>query len=166
VRARPSRARSPARTAAPSAARARRVRHAPYTPFAHTADAGALVDGRSLRDLFEHAALALLDLGGDRHTVRPRRRVRIAVAGSSLEDLLVRWLSEILFLQETRGWRFHAGRVDRIDRLRVTLAGVALGEPFDERRHGRGREVKAVTYHRLRIARRRGRWSVPIVFDV
>jgi protein archease len=162
VKAHPSRARAGAR----DTTRAKRIRHPPYRTFAHTADAGARVDGRTLRELFEHAALALLDLGGVRLAVRPRRRVGIAVTGSTLEDLLVRWLSEILFLQETRGWRFHAGRVDRLDRRRMRLSGAALGEPFDEARHRRGREVKAVTYHRLRIARRRGRWSVPIVFDI
>jgi SHS2 domain-containing protein len=116
--------------------------------------------------LFEHAALALLDVGGDRVSVRPRRRVAIAVSGSSLEDLLVRWLSEILFLQETRGWRFRAGRVESLDWRRLRLLGAGLGEPFDARRHSRGREVKAVTYHRLRLVRRGGRWSVRIVFDV
>jgi SHS2 domain-containing protein len=134
--------------------------------FAHTADVAARVGGRSLRQLFEHAALALLDLGGDRSSARPRRRVAIAVTGTSLEDLLVRWLSEILFLQETRGWCFHSGRVESLDRRRLRLKGAALGEPFDARRHRRGREVKAVTYHRLRLIHRGGRWSVPIVFDV
>jgi SHS2 domain-containing protein len=134
--------------------------------FAHTADVGARVSGRTLRQLFEHAALALLDLAGDRAAVRPRRRVAIAVEGASLEDLLVRWLSEILFLQETRGFRVHAGRVDRLDQRRLRLAGAALGEPFDAGRHRPWREVKAVTYHLLRLVRRAGRWSVPIIFDV
>ena len=141
-------------------------RRPPYTLFPHTADVGARVDARTLRQLFEHAALALLDLGGHRAAVRPRRRVAIAVHGTSLEDLLVRWLSEILFLQETRGWRFRAGRVESLDRRRLLLRGAALGEPFDARRHKRGREVKAVTHHRLRLVRRAGRWSVRIVFDV
>jgi len=144
----------------------RKARRPPYRVFAHTADVGARVSGRTVRQLFEHAALALLDLAGDRAAVRPRRRVAIAVEGTSLEDLLVRWLSEILFLQEIRGWRVHAGRVDRLDRRRLCLRGAALGEPFDARRHRRGREVKAVTHHRLRLVRRGGRWSVSIVFDV
>jgi SHS2 domain-containing protein len=144
----------------------RTKRRPPYTLFPHTADVGARVDGRTLRRLFENAALALLDLGGDRDAVRARRRVAIAVQGTSLEDLLVRWLSEILFLQEIRGWRFRTGRVENLDRRRLRLRGAGLGEMFDARRHGRGREVKAVTYHRLRVVRRAGRWSVRIVFDV
>ena len=145
---------------------ATKARRPPYRVFAHTADVGARVGGRTLRRLFEHAALALLDLGGDRAAVRARRRVAIAVQGSSLEDLLVRWLSEILFHQVIRGWRFRSGRVESLDRRRLRLRGAALGEPFESRRHKRGREVKAVTYHRLRLVRRGGRWSVRIVFDV
>ena len=88
------------------------------------------------------------------------------VRGVSLEDLLVRWLQEILFRQDTRGWRFGAARVTRLDRKRMRLRGVATGEPYDPARHGRGREIKAVTYHHLAIRRRAGRYVTRLVLDV
>jgi SHS2 domain-containing protein len=141
-------------------------RRPPYRLFPHTADIGAAVQGRTLRALFGNAAGALLDIGGDRSNVRKRRRTAIEVAGSGLDDLLVRWLSEILFLEESRGWRFRACEVTALDRRAATLRGVAIGEPFEPERHPRTREVKAVTYHQLRITRRRAAWHVRIVFDV
>jgi SHS2 domain-containing protein len=133
----------------------------------HTADIGLAVHGRTLSRLFENAGTALCELvAGERVQVRPRRRVRIAVRGSALDDLLVRWLQELLFLQQTRGWRFRACAVDRLDRRGVTLRGSATGEPFDPVVHPRGREIKAVTYHNLRLVRRAGAWSVRIILDV
>lgn len=137
-----------------------------YEFFGHTADVGAVVRGATLPRLFENASRALFDLIGDRRAVRPRRRVRIAVAGSGLEDLLVRWLSELLYRHETGRWLFSAFKVERVDRAGARARGVAFGEPYDPARHRIRREVKAVTYHQIRIVRGRSAWRVRIVFDI
>jgi SHS2 domain-containing protein len=137
-----------------------------YEFFEHTADAGAVVRGATLGRLFENAARALFDLICDRRTVRPRRRRRVAVAGSGPEDLLVRWLSELLYLHDTGGWLFSSFRIARLDRRRWTALGAAFGEPLDRRRHRLRREIKAITYHQMRLVRGRSAWRVRIVFDV
>ncbi len=137
-----------------------------YEFFEHTADIGAVVRGATLARLFENASRALFDLLCDPRTVRPRRRCLVRAEGSSLEDLLVRWLSELLYLHETGGWVFSSVRVERVDRARFRAHGRARGEPFDPAHHIRRREVKAVTYHQLRLVRGRGAWRVRIVFDV
>ena len=137
-----------------------------YEFFEHTADVGAIVRGATLPRLFENAARATFDLVVDRRTVRPRRRARVEVEGSSLEDLLVRWLSELLYRSGKLGWLFSTFRVERVDRLRLRARGVALGEPSDPARHVVRREIKAVTYHQIRLVRGRSAWRVRIVFDV
>ncbi|MBI4168720.1 MAG: archease [Acidobacteria bacterium] len=137
-----------------------------YEFFEHTADAGAVVRGATLPRLFENAARALFDLVCDRRTVRPRRRLRVAVEGSGPEDLLVRWLQELLYRHETEGWLFSSFRVERVDRARLRARGVAFGEPLDRTRHRTRREIKAITYHQMRIVRGRSAWRVRIVFDI
>ena len=137
-----------------------------YRFFDHTADVGVAVRAATLRGLFGSAAQALFDLMCDPKTVRPRRRRRITVSGSSAEDLLVRWLSEIVYLHETRHWVFSSCALQRVDRAACTAVGEVRGEPFDADRHRAGREVKAVTYHQIGLSRRRGLWRVRIVFDV
>jgi len=137
-----------------------------YEFFEHTADVGALVRGVTLRHLFENASKAMFDLICDRRTVRPHQRVRIAVQGATLEDLLVRWLSELLFRMETDGLLFSSFAVDRVDRALLRARGTARGEPIDRTRHRTRREVKAVTYHQIRLIRGRSAWRVRIVFDV
>jgi SHS2 domain-containing protein len=137
-----------------------------YEFFAHTADVGVAARGATLGRLFENASLALFELLCDRRAVRPRRRVRLAVRGSGLEDLLVRWLQELLYRHEILGWVFSSVRVERLDRRRLSARGIALGEPIDPARHVLRREIKAVTYHQIRLRRGRGAWRVRIVFDV
>ncbi len=137
-----------------------------YEYFEHTADVGALVRGVTLPRLFENASKAMFDLVCDRRAVRPRRAVRIAVSGSSLEDLLVRWLSELLFRLETDDMLFSTFSVDRVDRALLRARGTARGESIDRTRHALRREVKAVTYHQIRLVRGRSAWRVRIVFDV
>jgi len=137
-----------------------------YEFFEHTADVGAVVRGTTLPRLFENAASALFDLVCDRRTVRPRRSVRIAVRGSSLEDLLVRFLSEIAWQEESLGLLFTSCAVERVDRTLLRARGVVRGEAFDPARHRVLREIKAVTYHQLRLERGRSAWRVRIVFDV
>ncbi len=137
-----------------------------YEFFEHTADVGAVVRGATLPRLFENAARALFDLLCDRRTVRPRRTVRIVVQGSSLEDLLVRWLSELLYRLETEDLVFSSFAVERVDRLRLRARGRARGETIDRARHRLRREIKAVTYHQIRLVRGRSAWRVRLVFDV
>src|SRR6266850_4167068 len=137
-----------------------------YEFFEHTADAGAVVRGATLPRLFEHAACALFDLACDRRTVRPRRAVRIAVEGSSLEDLLVRWLSELLYRLETDDVLFTSFAVERVNRTLLRATGRARGETIDRTRHVLRHEVKAVTYHQIRLVRGRSAWRVRIVFDI
>ena len=137
-----------------------------YEFFEHTADVGAIVRGATLPRLFENASRAMFDLICDRRTVRPRRAVRIVVQGASLEDLLVRFLSELLFQGEARSLLFTSCELARVDRTLLRARGVARGEPIDRTRHRVIREIKAVTYHQIRLVRGRSAWRVRIVFDV
>jgi len=138
----------------------------PYRFLPHTADMAVAVEARSLPRLFEHSAAALFDLVTDRSVVVPRRTLRFSARGQSLDDLLVRFLSELLYLQEVKGWRFRCCTVEKVDKAGLTVRGEAEGEPFDPQRHVRRREVKAITYHRLGIRREAERWRVTFVVDV
>jgi len=137
-----------------------------YEYFEHTADVGAVVRGVTLPRLFENASKAMFDLICNRRAVRPRRTVRIAVRGSSLEDILVRWMSELLFRLETEDMLFTSFAVERVDRTLLRARGTARGETIDRARHALGREIKAVTYHQIRLVRGRSAGRVRIVFDI
>ena len=136
----------------------------PYEPFDHTADIGVAVHGDSLEQLFEHAALAFSDtlIGVDR--IQPTTERTIEVAAGDVEELMVNWLSELLYQFEAEKWVFAVFRVTELSSQR--LVAKVRGERYDEDRHALAADIKAVTYHQLKVAEVNGRWETKIIFDV
>ena len=73
-----------------------------YQPIDHTGDLGMLVFGADLHELFAHAAWGLFDLMTDAECVEPRIRRDLTVEAMDLEDLMVRWLGELLLSPDRR----------------------------------------------------------------
>jgi SHS2 domain-containing protein len=132
----------------------------------HTGDIAVVVEAPDAASLFEIAAQALFGvILDDPGAVEPRAAIPIRVEGAAdREDLLVRFLSELLFLHDARGWVFRDVRV--IALAAGTLEAEARGEPLDPARHAVARQVKAVTYHGLSIVDGPRGLSVRVVFDL
>jgi SHS2 domain-containing protein len=135
-----------------------------YQTIDHTGDIGIIVRAATLPALFEAAALALFDILVDPDTVRADNPQPVEVSGEGTEELMVRWLAELLFLFDARRVVFGRFEVEEIhpERLRAR----AWGEPFDEDRHVARTELKAVTYHGLLVSEDQDGWSARIIFDV
>jgi SHS2 domain-containing protein len=136
-----------------------------YRLIDHSGDIAMLVRAATLPALYDAAARALFDVILDVRTVEPRERVDVAVEDAAdAEDLLVRFLSELLFLHDSRGWVFRGAEIHEIgfDRLRAA----AIGEPFEPARHAILRQVKAVTYHHLLLSEDAEGWSARLVLDL
>lgn len=135
-----------------------------FETFEHTADLGLRVRAADLESLFAEAGQALFAaiLDNPSH-VRPVRRVSIHVGGGDREYLLFDWLNELLY-------RFEVGRLV-FARFEVRLSAEGLeaeawGEPLDPSRHRLAREVKAVTYHGLKLAAVPDGWLAEVVVDI
>jgi len=140
-----------------------------FEPVDHTADIGLRAWGPTLEDLFAQAAFGMTDLLVDSGRIRQREERRVAVPAGDLEEVLVGWLQEILYLHEVGRFVASEFRVARAgsDGVEATL----LGEPIDRERHAPRMDIKAATYHDLRIERTRGadgceRFETVIIFDV
>ena len=72
-----------------------------YQAIDHTGDLGMLVFGADLRELFVHAAWGLFDLMTDAERIEPRLNRDLTVEAIDLEDLMVRWLGELLYAYDT-----------------------------------------------------------------
>ncbi len=129
----------------------------------HTADIGALAYGRTLPEAFENAALAMFSVMADLSTVGEKEVRDIEVEGDSPEELLVAWLSELLYLSDTQQMVFRRFAIDQMDHH---LRGQAWGEPIDRDRHALGSGVKAVTRHLLAIDEKEGLHRIQVIFDI
>jgi SHS2 domain-containing protein len=120
--------------------------------------------GRTKEEAFEEAARALVALSTDLDQVSPRERVEVSLSAPDDEQLLVEWLDAIVFEMATRHWvfsRFEARIAEG------KLEGVLWGEPFDEKRHVSGTEVKGPTFTELHVGvRADGLWVAQLVVDV
>ena len=130
----------------------------------HTSDMGIAARGETLEELFAEAGRGVLAVAVDPRRGQRKEERALAVQGADREELLVNWLNEILYLWEVRGFFPVDCRVLEVGEKRVR--GLLLGEPFDAARHVVLREVKAVTYHRLRVERRRGHWRARLYVDL
>lgn len=136
-----------------------------YEPLAHTADLGMIAYGRNLPELFAHAAWAMFDLMSDATTIRPQQTLRVRIeAAADLEDLMVQWLGELLYLYDTQRFLCCAASFERLEP--TCLAATVQGETFDPQRHPIDTEIKAVTYHQITVARVDGGWQTQVIFDL
>jgi SHS2 domain-containing protein len=162
------------------ARRRRRRPRAGYTLLDHTADAGLVAWGPDPPAAFAQAARGMfaLILGQDPvawevlpttldrpHGPPGRPAIRaVTVEGRDWESLLVRWLSELLFLFEVDGFVPRLVAVDECapPRCVARLAGFELDDPSAVAGVG----VKAVTYHQLRVDIGPRRTELRVIFDI
>ncbi len=117
--------------------------------FDHTADLGFRIRAADLDALFAEAGACLLASMVDvPSAVVAKISQAVAIEGTDREYLLFDWLRELLARSDEA--RMLWCRFD----VSVTPAGLTAtisGEPFDPARHLLSREVKAITYHGLKI---------------
>jgi protein archease len=136
----------------------------PFETFEHTADIGLAARGRTLAELFENAAMGLVDLMVDPAGLREETRLEVSVSGQDRDALLVAWLNELLYVLDARGFLPRRCRVTRISDTDLTAE--LWGERVDRERHTLRRLVKAATYHGLRVAQTNGRWEARVILDL
>lgn len=132
--------------------------------FDHTADLGIRVRAASLDELFEHAATALTHcLVGRPDAIQATTETTCEIESPDLEYLFFDWLSELLYRFDADGFA--------IARCEVSISGTSLratlkGEPFDPSRHEYSHEVKAITYHGLRVEQDENGWLGEVIVDI
>jgi SHS2 domain-containing protein len=135
-----------------------------YETFEHTADLGLRIRAANLEPLFVEAAEALFSaIVEDLSAVAPKQQLDVQLQGDDRALLLFDWLNELLFRFDTEHLLFGKFEV----RLKGnTLNGTAWGEPLDLSRHLLSHEVKAITYHGLRVEQEENGWLAEVIVDI
>lgn len=131
-----------------------------FEEIQHTADWAIRVAAPSPEGLFECCAQGMYSLLKVNHQSKgPVQNKKIHLDGVDLESLLVSFLSELLFFYETEKTVF-IGMDLKIqnNQLEGVFDGVILESTPEE--------IKAVTYHQMKIDQNPQGLSVTVVFDV
>ena len=142
----------------------------------HTADIGIKAYGSTIENLFCNTAMAMFSLMADLDKVKPSKKFDIQIKGENEENLLIKWLNELLYLYETElclfnkfGLKIEDIYCDEIDNLtennKLLLKASVWGEDIDLKKHKIKTHIKGATYHKLEI-RKNKIYSASIFFDV
>lgn len=130
----------------------------------HKADVKIKISGKTIEELFSEA------LNGFLHIVVKRKRKaenferkKISLEGIDLEDLLVRFLNELIYL-------FSLKKVPlKIENMKIEenrFEGEILLAPLTYELFEVKAELKAATYHNLKIEKKGKNFVTEVVFDV
>lgn len=131
----------------------------------HTADVLLVARGRDWAELFNHAGQGLMACIGELCSDWADQPPQIMeLAADDLANLLHDWLTELLFGFEVRRRVFHEAWFDYLEATRLS-ARVRTGRLRGGASRLR-REVKAVTYHQLRVEPSQVGWQATVLLDI
>lgn len=135
-----------------------------FEVFEHTADLGLRIRAADRTELFVEAARALFSvLVANLDSVRGVEQRTYELQGDEDDYLLFDWLNELLYTYDTERLLLAQFDVELGDGC---LRAVCSGEPIDRVRHELEHEIKAITYHGLRVERDGDGWLAEVIVDI
>ena len=130
----------------------------------HTADLTVYFYGRSPEEVFTNAGMVMFELLLEGKADGKIEETRIVLDGVDYENMLIQWLSELLFIYSIRDQALVGVKFNELSptglEARAELAG------FDPELIGVKTEVKAVTYHRAEFIKKGSGYRARITFDL
>jgi SHS2 domain-containing protein len=136
-----------------------------FKEIEHTADWELMVWAPDLPGLLEQAAQGMYALAGLTAGAGPHGQRNLEIQAPDPEGLLVNFLAELLYFEADEGLvfdRFKLKVIQLSDVKGYKLSAMLVGAPKD----APGKDIKAVTYHKLNIEQGSRGFEVRIVFDV
>ena len=137
-----------------------------YELIEHTADIGIRLKAKSLNELFKNAALAMFEImAEDKSPVACHRspvKIDIEQKADNIEELFINWLNELLSLSAVKELIFSDFAIKKL--TEKSIEAVALGEVASD--YKVNVEIKAATYHQLKLEQSKAGWLGEVIFDV
>ena len=125
--------------------------------------------GKGLNEVFENSALAIFELSAEVKTIKPKKKLEIKLEHEKLDNLLYDFLSEILFLKDSKYMVFRNVKVkinedkkNKKFRLKSTLEGDTINS---EKQHLEN-DIKAITMHMFELNKVKNGYKARIVVDI
>ncbi|MCC6015922.1 MAG: archease [Desulfurococcaceae archaeon] len=144
----------------------------PFEFLEHTADILVRAYGKTLEEALSNIAKGMFEIMTDTSKVEPRIELDIHVCGYDTENLIYRWLEELLYYHDAYNYVLSKFDVKAIKEELINserylcLYAKVYGEEFHREKHEPRTVVKAVTYHQMRIGKMDNIIFIDVVFDI
>ncbi len=140
-----------------------------YEILEHKADLKIRAFGETKEKLFQNALLAMSESMKPEIEQGVKIKREIAVKSTDSSALLVDFLSEALYLAQTKKETYNTVNFKKFTDIPSTGSGQAEieGELIGDSVVRFGEDIKAVTYHNLEVCQKEdGSWEAIVLFDI
>jgi SHS2 domain-containing protein len=133
----------------------------------HVSDAMVEAYGRTLGEAFAHSARALVNLVCNVSKVDPDKIVTIETTGFDRKSLLYNWLEKVLLVLLIDNIILAKFEVKiKRHKDKYYLFSTCKGDDFLRQKHEYKVEVKAITYHGMKITNKKGKVIIRFLVDL
>ncbi len=125
--------------------------------------------GKDFNEVFENAAMAIFELSADIETIDAKHKIEFELENEKIDNLLYDFLSEILFLKDSKYMVFKKvkviikeGKINKKYELKSTIEG----DTINPQKQHLENDIKAVTMHMFTLTREKSGYKATIVVDI
>ena len=122
--------------------------------------------GKTLNELFENAAFAIFELSADIETIDAMKKIEFELENKKLDNLLYDFLSEILFLKDSKYMVFKHVHVTIKEGNKNKLKTILEGDKINPEVQHLENDIKAITMHMFEIKKEKNQWKATVVVDI
>ena len=123
--------------------------------------------GKNLNEMFENAALAIFELSADIKTIESKEKVEIKLEHEKIDNLLYDFLSEILFLKDSKYMVFKDVEVSINEKnKKYYLTSILMGDTINPEKQHLENDIKAITMHMFEVRKGKNNWIATVVVDI
>ena len=130
-----------------------------YETLKHISDLKIRSYGRTLPEVFSHMVLGMFESCRP-HLTKKKVNRKIKIKSADRESLLLNFLSEVLALSDINQEIYRMVRFDQFGEnyLEAELKGYKI--------ESKELEIKAATWHNLKIEKKNNTWQATVLFDI
>ena len=134
--------------------------------------------------MFENSAIAIFELSANLKTVDAVKKLEIKLENDKIDNLLYDFLSEILFLKDSKYMVFKKVKVNIVENRthenqrfsgprkskgfsrEYELKAILEGDAINPEKQQLENDIKAVTMHMFKVKKEKNNWKATVVVDI
>lgn len=131
-----------------------------------TADVAFEAKGRTLKELFESAGMAVFDIMANPKKVKKKIIKKFSLEEKKLEGLMFKFLEEIIFFKDSDALVFNSCKAEIKENKGLKLNATLFGDRIDYTKQELKVDPKAVTMHKFEVKKGKGGYYARVVVDI